>query len=382
MASGRIDVLGYCNRASSLHQKAFDMLMQNAKIHSFDRSQLPSIVANVVKLNAKHSLESPHLWEVLDILPVAVMISSDRECTRIVGNVAARALLHATPIQNLSRSAPEEEKPPFQVYAKGQVVPSEELPMQKAAATGLPVPRSECELRFDDGQRIFIAGHSVPVFDDRGQASGSIGAFVDVTHIKQLEEENRLLTRELSHRVKNTVSIIQAISNFTIRRHVSSEHFDSYEKRLIAIARAHEILFENLSENVTVEKVVGSAVAVLSAVSERISIRGPSLKLHPQFAQPVVMIIHELGTNSIKYGALSGTGSVEIRWHAENRGGALFTVIDWSELGGHIVEKPTKKGFGSRMIEAAALNLTGGRVTLDYHPGGVQCRLEFPTAVD
>jgi hypothetical protein len=84
---------------------------------SFDRSQLPSIVASLVKLNAKHSLDSPQLWEVLDILPVAVMISTNRECTRIVGNVAARALLNATPIQNLSRSAPQDEKPPFQVYA-------------------------------------------------------------------------------------------------------------------------------------------------------------------------------------------------------------------------------------------------------------------------
>ena len=127
-------------------------------------------MANVVKLNAKHSFEPPHLWEVLDILPVAVMISADRESARIVGNVAARALLNATPIQNLSRSATEEKKPPFQVYAKGHLIPADELPMQKAAATGLPVPRSECELRFDSGQRIFIAGHSVPVFDDSGVA--------------------------------------------------------------------------------------------------------------------------------------------------------------------------------------------------------------------
>jgi two-component sensor histidine kinase len=229
---------------------------------------------------------------LLDLLPVAVLISSDRDCTNIVGNVAARGLLNAPPIQNLSRSAPEGQKPPFTVYGNGQLISPNELPMQKAAATGVPVPRSECELRFDSGERVFIAGHSAPIFDDNGEPCGSIGAFVDITHIKRLEEQNRLLTRELSHRVKNTDSIIQAISYKTIRPLISPKSYATYEQMLIAIAKAHELLFEKTSAGAHLEEVIKAALGpIIGEMLQRVEIQGPALELSHQFAHAVIMIV-------------------------------------------------------------------------------------------
>lgn len=366
-----------------LHPSGVLMPTRNATILQFDRNQLPSIVANVAKLSAQHSLQSPQLWELLDILPVAVLISSNRECTRIAGNVAARAMLQAPPIQNLSRSAPEGERPAFEVYGDGRLLSADDLPMQKAAKTGLPVAQSECELRFPNGQSVFLAGHSVPVFNDKDEVCGSIGAFVDITHIKRLESENQLLTKELSHRVKNTVSIIQALSHQTIRPLISPEQFKAYENRLTAIAKAHELLFEKTTGRCTLKEILKSILTpIVQGTSYNVELRGPpTLELPQSFIQSVIMIFHELGTNAIKYGALSQSdGYVEIIWHAENRGMTDIAVIEWKESGGPLVEKPIRKGFGTKMIEAAANNLIGGRVQLDYDPSGVHCVLELPTA--
>src|SRR5579862_7478202 len=166
----------------------------------FDRSKLPHFVSQIVDLQAKLAIEPSQFWDILDSLPVAVMFSSDRECRLIEGNATARMLLRAQPGQNLSKSALEQEQPPFEVYANGRPVPASELPMQKAALTGKPVPRSECELRFKDGSRVFLSGHSVPILDRNGEVCGSIGAFTDVTHVVLLEEQNRINIEANKHK--------------------------------------------------------------------------------------------------------------------------------------------------------------------------------------
>ena len=174
------------------------MASQHSNVINLDRNRLTGVVSKVVELHAKFSLEPSQFWAIVDTLPVAVMIGTDRECSQIEGNVAARLLLRSPPGQNLSRSAPERELPAFEVFIDDKAVPARELPMQKAAATGKPAPRAECELRFADGSRAFIDGYSVPIFASNGDVCGSIGVFADVTPVKTLEEQNRRLSEEVA----------------------------------------------------------------------------------------------------------------------------------------------------------------------------------------
>lgn len=148
-------------------------------------------------LKSAVTLDPSQFWAILDILPVAVLVGRGRDCASIEGNAAARALLRVPPGQNLSCSAPESERPDFEIHAAGRPVPPSELPMQRAAATGKPVHRSECELRFGSGETVCLAGHSVPLADENGTVRGSIGTFVDITRSKQLERQNQELMREL-----------------------------------------------------------------------------------------------------------------------------------------------------------------------------------------
>jgi PAS domain S-box-containing protein len=164
---------------------------------NFDRNRLPGVLSQVIELQAKLALDPTQFQALLDTLPVAVLFSLDRECHQMDGNAAARVLLRALPGQNLSRSANPRELPPFTVFVDGAPVAPDDLPMQKAARTGRPVPRSECEVRFPDGSHIFLEGHSVPLLDKAGAVCGSIGAFVDISAVKRLESENRALTAQL-----------------------------------------------------------------------------------------------------------------------------------------------------------------------------------------
>jgi PAS domain S-box-containing protein len=154
----------------------------------------------VLGVKREITFEPTQFWAILDMLPVAVFIGHGSDCAHVEGNTTAHMLLRSPPGQNLSRTAPEDEKPDFEVYAAGQPVPPSELPMQRAAATGKPVPRSELEARFANGDSVFLAGHSVPLVDEKGAVCGSLGTFIDITAIKQLERLNQQLARELAAR--------------------------------------------------------------------------------------------------------------------------------------------------------------------------------------
>jgi two-component sensor histidine kinase len=116
-------------------------------------------------------------------------------------------------------------------------------------------------------------------------------------------------------------------------------------------------------------------------MAHRVKIQGPAIELSHQFAHAIIMIVHELGTNSIKYGSLSlSDGRLEVQWLNEIRGTQHFVVIRWKESGGPLVKKPKKIGFGTKMIEAAAHSLSGGEVNVHFDPAGVNCTIVLPTA--
>lgn len=344
---------------------------------------LPAIVSEALQLKIGAALKNPEFWAILDLLPVAIMLCTDRSCDQIDGNAAARALLRVPAGRNLSASAPLSERPDYELCIDGKRATADQLPMQRAAATGEPIVDSEYELRFRDGSRVVIAGHSIPVFDDDGHVCGALGAYVDITARKRLEEQNQFLADELSHRVKNTVAIIQAISRQTIRPLLPDADFKSYEQRLVAIAKAHDLLFAGMRFNAQVGELVQGALSPIAGKAlTRIRMSGPPIYLSPQASLTFMMILHELGTNAAKYGALKAdTGLLEIEWRPLWKEDRELMVLDWTESGGPHVDKPKKTGFGTRMLQMAVRGVAGGEVQVDYEPDGLRCRVVLPCAV-
>lgn len=141
-------------------------------------------------LRASESLERVHRAELetlIEAIPAPVWIASDRDCLHMTGNRAARDLVRAAAGQNLSRSAPEDERPRFEVRADGVLLTPEQLPMQKAAATGKPVLGNELEIVLPDGPSRFLYGNAVPLMNEQGAVRGCVGIFVDITERKRAE---------------------------------------------------------------------------------------------------------------------------------------------------------------------------------------------------
>jgi hypothetical protein len=144
------------------------------------------------------------MMAIFDAAPAAVFFSHDRDCERITSNRAACELLRMRYGSNLSKSAPPEERPNFRVFENGQEIPAEELPLQKAAITGEPVRNRELEIRFADGSSTYEFGHAVPLFDEDGNVRGAIGAFVDITDRKVVEERLRATSERFKVALRGT----------------------------------------------------------------------------------------------------------------------------------------------------------------------------------
>lgn len=344
---------------------------------------LHNVVAGVLDHSDVISVDRAELWMLLDSLPAAILISTDRACTKIVGNVAAGVLLKAPAGRNLSQSAPEADLPSFKVFTDGQLTLPEDLPMQVAARTGRPVARSECEIRFADGSRIFIAGHSIPIRNEVGEVVGSIGAFIEVTARKLELDQARIISRETSHRLKNTVALIQAISRQTLKRQLGRDAYDAYEARLVALAEFQELVYSAEAGEVLLADIVRVAISAIAAgTSGRAFFDGPAVMLGPELALSVSMIIHELATNASKYGALSTeSGAVGISWRARASDNGIEIGLEWREHGGPTVTAPERTGFGSRLVKTVAKGLPHGRLDLDFQPEGVRARLAFATGL-
>jgi two-component sensor histidine kinase len=186
-----------------------------------------------------------------------------------------------------------------------------------------------------------------------------------------------LLVQELNHRVKNTLAVLQAIASQTFRSASKTER-DAFDGRLGALARAHDLLSEEKWAGADVQGVIYRVLEPYAVLgSNRVVLSGPKLPLAPPRAVMLSMILHEIATNAAKYGALSNdTGTIRIDWqlHLEPAGQKLS--LSWIESGGPRVTTPTRKGFGSRLIERGARDQLGGSATADFLPTGVVYSIE------
>jgi PAS domain S-box-containing protein len=200
----------------------------------------------------------------------------------------------------------------------------------------------------------------------------------DVTERKLHEEQVHLLMREVSHRAKNILSLVQAIAHQTAARE-PTDFVERFTKRIQALAANQNLLVRNEWRGVDVDDLVHAQLSPFAdLIGSRIVVDGPKLRLSTTAAQSIGLVLHELATNAGKYGALSTeAGQVEIRWRiAEDDTFAM----SWAERDGPPVSTPTRRGFGTVVMEAMTGYSMDGSVDLDYAPSGLTWRLTCPAA--
>jgi PAS domain S-box-containing protein len=213
-----------------------------------------------------------------------------------------------------------------------------------------------------------------PLFDDAKNSLGSIVSLTDITARKHAEELQAMMVAELNHRVKNVLTIVQAIAHQTARNASSVATFqEAFGGRLQTLATAHGVLTKTHWSGVEMAELLGESLA---PYRDRVRFRGSPVMLPSQTVVPLSMTLHELMTNAAKYGALATNGRVEIQWELEND--AKIVQLCWFEQGGPPVSKPSKAGFGTTLIERVVTHDLEGECKLNFETDGLQCKLRFP----
>jgi PAS domain S-box-containing protein len=225
--------------------------------------------------------------------------------------------------------------------------------------------------------------HIEPVRGESGAVVGLTCAAVDITERKEGEAHLRLLMRELTHRSKNLLAVIQAMARQTARYTGTVESFiDQFSARLLALARSHDLLVQESWHGASLEELVRSQLGHhLDRGGSQIKVAGPAVLLRPEAAQSLGLALHELATNAAKYGALSvPTGQVSITWNWQPPAQSAGITINWVESGGPPVSGRDRVGFGSMMIERNLSRSIGADVQLTFAPEGVRCRIDIPAS--
>jgi PAS domain S-box-containing protein len=205
----------------------------------------------------------------------------------------------------------------------------------------------------------------------------------DITDRKQAEEQRTLLIHELNHRVKNTLATVQSIASQTLRNAPTMRDAkEALEGRLIALARAHDVLTRESWEGAELKEIVGQALAPYGSLGEnRLHVSGPEIRLTPRIALALAMALQELATNAVKYGALANaTGEIRITWNVEPARPSPRLHLRWEESGGPPVQAPSRRGFGSRLIERSLSQELNGIARIEFRPTGIVCTVDAPLA--
>lgn len=193
-------------------------------------------------------------------------------------------------------------------------------------------------------------------------------AYATIARIEAVEQRN-ILNQELSHRMKNMLTMVQAIARQTLKGVTERDAVTSFDQRLLALSSAHDVLLQG---SVLAAPLALTAERVLAAmgVGDRIDLAGPPITFGPRATLALSLLLHELGTNALKYGALSAhEGRVALTWSVEGFGDAAILTLRWAEQGGPPAMEVGRKGFGSRLIGMGLLG-TGG-ATIRYRDIGL-----------
>lgn len=226
------------------------------------------------------------------------------------------------------------------------------------------------------GQRTLLSTKS-PLFDEAGKIVGTIGVSTDITERENRARHVEFIMKELSHRSKNLLMIIQAVARQSIRQSNSLDQFEhQFNERLASLARLHDLLVQEDWRGASLLAI--AQTQVMPFAGDRLDLQGPDILLKPDIAQVISMALHELATNASKYGALSNaTGRVSAKWGFVGEDQKRL-FLRWEETGGPAVVPSQRKGFGTIVMERMALQIRGASAALKFLSSGVVWYLEAP----
>lgn len=278
-------------------------------------------------------------------------------------------------------------------YEVGEIVPNYEIwaervyPDDRAAAEARIAAAqasgeeyvNEYRVRHISGEVRWLSARGRFLYDEQGAPVRMLGAMVDITERRREEEWQKLLVAELQHRVRNLIGMVRSVARLSAPSH---RHVDEYVDHLIgclqAMGRTQSTLTRSPGRYVDLAELVSEELLVHAAQSHQYHVEGPAVALSPHAAEIVTLAIHELATNSIKYGALGDTGYIRIVWTSEEREGTWWVRLRWQETSPLRKSKTTRKGFGRRLIEERVPYELGGKGSFELHDTGLLAQLEFP----
>jgi PAS domain S-box-containing protein len=225
--------------------------------------------------------------------------------------------------------------------------------------------------------------HIEPLRNEAGEVVGLTCASVDVTERKEGEAHLRILLRELTHRSKNLLAVIQAMARQTAHHAGSIDGFlTQFGARLQALAASHDLLVRESWYGASLNELIRSQLAgYLDRSAGQVSIDGPPIALKPEAAQNLGLALHELAINAAKYGALSvPAGRVSITWSQPESTSGNAIALEWREQLGPKVKGRRKKGFGSMVIERNLTRAFDAEVNLEFDPDGLRCHIVIPAS--
>jgi PAS domain S-box-containing protein len=235
--------------------------------------------------------------------------------------------------------------------------------------------RVEYRLRRKDGEYRWVLDSAAPRLGEDGEFLGYIGSVIDITERKRAEQTQQLLLNELNHRVKNTLASVQAIVQRTLRSTNDPADFaNRFSGRIQSLARVHSLLTDTSWQGTGLRELILDQLLQGAVDETRVTAWGPAIRLGPQMALHLALMLHELGTNSVKYGALSAAGGwVTIKWSVRD----TELQLRWVERGGPTVTAPMSRGFGTTLVEQSAKG-EGGRAQMLCEAEGVTWEIALP----
>jgi two-component system CheB/CheR fusion protein len=231
-----------------------------------------------------------------------------------------------------------------------------------------------------DGKRHYLM-RILPYLTKGSVVDGVLVTLVDVTTIAEAEAHHRTLVEELNHRVRNMLTVVSAIATQTLRGTRSKESFaEAFTGRLRAMGASFSLVSRENWKEVSLGEIVSTQLAPFEIEGkDRLQLRGPPIMLKPTAALSFGLVAHELATNAVKHGAFSNEeGRLSVSWRIE-RDHAPSLVLEWKEEGGPSLKKPpTRRGFGTELIERELRSSLGATAKLDYGPGGFMAMISIP----
>lgn len=231
--------------------------------------------------------------------------------------------------------------------------------------------------RFGHAEQAYFTFCYSPIRDENGTVRGMMDTVIETTGKVEAQRQFSLLNRELEHRIKNTLAVVSAIVNQTLQSTTAdAEARKALVQRIATLAQAQSVLTQSNLAEANIRDVINASLAPFQTGNDRIHVNGPPVMLSSKQAFALALAVNELATNAVKYGALSNSsGQVRILWQAGRPSTDDAFHLSWVETGGPPLGKPTRPGFGSRIIERVLAHDFSGQAALVHDPSGIRCEL-------